>query len=378
MRDRCLERPDRGKHGSHPTILPRWYAGEENRKSQSSVGSKEHHIMLYDRIALEKHVYVATRTERIQNSKHCVLTLNAEAPQQPLNQRPDFALAKKRMQTIAWHEQLAKTQEEYRAMPSQTTNIRLKKDNIWRTTKNMTSRLVRKQVGGSRRVAGKLADIFVRIVGQPANSFVIVVNVGPKTIGRRSIGILMILQALKIGDIFLRVRDRFSVAWSKPPYNGRCVWTVHPRIQHLQSCTAGSHFITRTGVAEELQSSVWHIFVSLKQLSSTCHFSLRAARAEPDTDHKHKFTLTHFHPLLLPFRRSYLCTKALWFSTLKNPSMFHGRVVDQHKSHLSHIQETIHGVAEWYQWEGSMLLLLARDSYSRFLHFWKHQFQSFF
>ena len=50
-------------------------------------------------------------------------------------------------------------------------------------------------------------------------------------------------------------------------------------------------FITRTRVAQEQQSSGLHIFVSFSQLSSTCHVSFFAA---PDTDHKHKFSLTHF------------------------------------------------------------------------------------
>ena len=64
------------------------------------------------------------------------------------------------------------------------------------------------------------------------------------------------------------------------------MWTV-PQIQHVQSCTAWSHFITRTRVAQ-----AWglHIFVCLNQVSSTCHVSFLAA---PDTDHKHKFSLTH-------------------------------------------------------------------------------------
>ena len=39
---------------------------------------KEKDRMLYDRIALEMHIYVATRAERIQNSKHWILTLNAK------------------------------------------------------------------------------------------------------------------------------------------------------------------------------------------------------------------------------------------------------------------------------------------------------------
>ena len=52
--------------------------------------------MLYDRIAVEKHIYTATRAERIQDSKHWILTINAEGrTQQSLNQGPDFAQARR-------------------------------------------------------------------------------------------------------------------------------------------------------------------------------------------------------------------------------------------------------------------------------------------
>ena len=79
--------------------------------------------MLYDRIDVEKHIYVATRTERIQNSEHSILTINAEGPQQPLNQRPDFAQAKRECKRLH-HEHLARTQEEYRTIPrSQQTRF---------------------------------------------------------------------------------------------------------------------------------------------------------------------------------------------------------------------------------------------------------------
>ena len=44
-----------------------------------------------------------------------------------------------------------------------------------------------------------------------------------------------------------------------------------------------------------------------------------------------------FHPLFQSFRRSHLCTQALWSSTLQHPAMCHGRVADQHKSHLSKV-----------------------------------------
>ena len=76
------------KLGSHPTILERWYAQERYRDSlaKHNVGEKE--IMFFDRIALERHYYTATRAERLQNAQNWVLRLNADGPQKPLRQRP--------------------------------------------------------------------------------------------------------------------------------------------------------------------------------------------------------------------------------------------------------------------------------------------------
>ena len=112
-----LKKDRHGKHGRHPTILSRVYADEEHRKSLPAIGRKEHHIMLYDRIAVEKHIYVATRAERTQNSKHWILTINAEGgTQQSLNQRRDFAQAKRECKRLH-DEHLASTQEKYRAIP---------------------------------------------------------------------------------------------------------------------------------------------------------------------------------------------------------------------------------------------------------------------
>ena len=73
-----LKKARQGQHGRHPTILSRWYADEENIKSLSATGWKEHHLRMHDRIAAEKHICTATRAERFQNSKHWILTINAE------------------------------------------------------------------------------------------------------------------------------------------------------------------------------------------------------------------------------------------------------------------------------------------------------------
>ena len=81
---------------------------------RSRRGWQEHHIMLYDRIALEKLIYTATRAERIQNSKHWILTANAEGGTQlSLNQRPDFAQAKRECKRLH-DEHLARTQQDHR------------------------------------------------------------------------------------------------------------------------------------------------------------------------------------------------------------------------------------------------------------------------
>ena len=108
-----LKKARQKKHGRHPTIISRWYADEEYRKSLWAVEYGEQQIMLFDRIALEKHHYTVTKAERIQNSKHWILTLNAEGPQQPLNERPDFTQAKRECKRVH-DEHLAKTQQSYR------------------------------------------------------------------------------------------------------------------------------------------------------------------------------------------------------------------------------------------------------------------------
>ena len=74
------------------------------------------HRVENDRIAVEKHIYIATRAERIQNSKHWILTINADGLQQPLSQRPDFAQAKRECKRLH-DEHLARTQEEYKTIP---------------------------------------------------------------------------------------------------------------------------------------------------------------------------------------------------------------------------------------------------------------------
>ena len=158
-RNKCLERPDKE---STEAIERYFHDGTETKNTEShcmTKGRREHHIMLYDRIAVEKHIYVAT-----QNSKHWILTIFAERPQHPSINEPTF-LKRKENANGLHDEHLARTQEDYRTIPRNPRNqqVKQRKDNTLMATNKMTARLT-------------------RIAGQPANSFVIVVNVGPNPV----------------------------------------------------------------------------------------------------------------------------------------------------------------------------------------------------
>ena len=95
-----LKKARQKKHGNHPTILSRWYASESYRDSLSAIGWKEKDLMLYDRIALEKHVYVATKAE---NSKLEALDSRVRCRRTSATTQSTTRLcsSEKRMQTIA-------------------------------------------------------------------------------------------------------------------------------------------------------------------------------------------------------------------------------------------------------------------------------------
>ena len=90
-----LKKARQSKHGGHPIILARRYAKEKYRRSLAEHNIGEREIMLYDRIALERHDFSATRAERLQNASHWDLRLNDDGPQKPLRLRPEFVDAVK-------------------------------------------------------------------------------------------------------------------------------------------------------------------------------------------------------------------------------------------------------------------------------------------
>ena len=123
--------------------------------------------MLYDRIALEKHFYVETRAEGIQNSKHWIVTFYTEVPQPPLNQRPDFAQAKRECKRLH-DEHLARTQEEYRTTPH-SQQIRQRKGQQFEGNEEY-DHTVDPKTG---------LEVLQRVAAKPAHSFDIVIELGP-------------------------------------------------------------------------------------------------------------------------------------------------------------------------------------------------------
>ena len=110
-----------------------------------------------------------------------------------------------------------------------------------------------------------------------------------KPSGRRAIRILSILQGPTTGDFFLRVRTGFGCLEKTSSQPTGCVNstpTISARTE-LHSTITFHHANTRGSRAAKLR--IAHLCV-LKQLSSTCHVSFLAA---PDTDQKHKFSLTY-------------------------------------------------------------------------------------
>ena len=98
--------------------------------------------MLFDRIAVERHAYTATRAERLQNAKHWILRLDADGPQKPLRQRPEFVDASKRASSTATRiclemqdAHLAETQQSLRPHTSRTTTASTTRSAIRRRRK---------------------------------------------------------------------------------------------------------------------------------------------------------------------------------------------------------------------------------------------------
>ena len=113
-RSKCLRKPDKECTEAILRYSQDGTAMNKYRKSLSDIGWKEHHIILYDTIALRRTSRRLRELKEIQISYYWILTANSEeGTQRPHNQRPDFAQAKRECKPLH-DEHLARTQQEYR------------------------------------------------------------------------------------------------------------------------------------------------------------------------------------------------------------------------------------------------------------------------
>ena len=305
-------------------IFSQWYASESYRDSLSEIGRKEKDMMLFDRIALEKHVYVATKAQRIQNSKHWILTLNAEGPQQALNQPPDFAQAKRECKRLH-DEHLARTQQDYRTIP-RSDQVRQGNEKQFEGTEEFDYAVVPKTgwrfYKGSRRNRQLRHRHRIRI----------------EPIGRRAIGILCILQGLTILWFFSELGP-VSVAWRKTsslPTGGVNSTPTNKARTELHSMITFHHANTRCSRAGRLRIAhlcvlktiVIHVscLIPLPRLTLTTSTSSRSPTPPifPTISPTHTgLSLPH-----LSFRQFHQRTQDFRYTMNIYPSMFHGRVAD--------------------------------------------------
>ena len=138
----------------------------------------------------------ATRAERIQIANNWILTANSEGGTQlPLNQRPDFAQAKRECKRLH-DEHLVRTQQEYRDIPRSKQRRQRKGQQFegheeldYTVDPNTGWRFYRQSRGNLRQARGPICKQ-LRHRRQR----------GTKPSGRRAIEILSILQVLTCGD----------------------------------------------------------------------------------------------------------------------------------------------------------------------------------
>ena len=219
-----------------------------------SGGEKTHNVVRQNRLG-EAHL---RRHKSWKNSKfealdsHVKYTRTSETTQSTTR----LCSCEKRIQTIA-RRALGKDARRIHNHSSQSTNKTAK-----RTTSREQRRIWLRSLPENRlevlqRVAGQPANDFVRVAGQLADSFVIFVNVDQnhwKTSKWNS-------QHSSSPDdwwFFLRARTGFGYLekTSSQPTGGV---NSTPLKQHVQSCTAWSHFITRTRVAQVARLRTAHL-----------------------------------------------------------------------------------------------------------------------
>ena len=169
--------------------------------------------MLYDRIALEKH---STSQQELRDFKIRSIGFSRQT-RKDLNQRPDFAQAKRECKRS--HDE---HQQDYRTIPRSQKSKTAKRTSIRRHQRTRLRGSPSKKAGGSTKSRRETFRQLRQDRGPTCQQLRHRRQIGTKRTGRRTIGILSILQALTIGEFFSEL-GQFRLPGEKPPANRRGV-----------------------------------------------------------------------------------------------------------------------------------------------------------
>ena len=220
--------------------------------------------MLYDRVALEKPIYKATRAERIQIANDWILTASSEGGTQlPLNQQPDFAQAKRECKRLH-DEHLTRTNKNTEIFLAVTkedsekgNNFEGYEDFAYVVDPNKGWRFYRQSRGNCRHLRQARRPTCKQLRHRHRR--------GTKPSGRRTIGILSILQVLTSAD-FSHSWDRFRLLGEKnlQPTDGVCEQYSH---KHSTYRVAHSMITFHDANTRGSSSRIAHLCVH----KSNCH-----------------------------------------------------------------------------------------------------------
>ena len=103
----------KAKTRGYPTILSRWEGEENYRSSLATERFREEDIWNFYQLALEKHDYIATRSERLRYSQQWVLSKNSDGKHLPRHLCPERAAAQRECQRLR-DEFMANSKESYK------------------------------------------------------------------------------------------------------------------------------------------------------------------------------------------------------------------------------------------------------------------------
>ena len=248
-----LEKARQGKHGRHPTILSRWYADNVSHRVEKNTTQR----------CTTDSPWRSTSTpqQELREFKiRSILTLNADGgTQHSLNQRPEFAQAKRESKRLH-DELLARTQEEDRTFP-RSQQIRQRKgqqfegnERIWLRGWPWNRSEVLQRVAGNLQAISSGSRDNLQTASSSSSTWD---QTHWKTSNWNS-------QHSSSPDDwwFFSELGQVSVAWRKTSSQptGGCEHCTHKHSTY-RVAQHDHIFITRTSVAQELEGSGLHIFV---------------------------------------------------------------------------------------------------------------------